>query len=274
MSTADPSPANPSGPTPSRRLPWPLPWDWTRGLVRWLEGRESRIGAGEAPTEPRPRFRNLCISREAGTGSGTIARLVGEKLGWKVYEHELIDAIARRMEVPIEQARGYDELAPSVIQDWILPMREEHYAPHEAYLDHLAKLVEAIGKTGQSIIVGRGAGFLLPREETLSVRIVAPLKFRAQRLADRYGVSYRTAKRAAREQDRRFLKFARVMYRIDAADPHEYDLVLDSHSLGLPICGEILLKAIEAGMPPASGLPSMGGATRAVADGPADLFGS
>lgn len=253
MSTADPSSANPTSPSPTRRLSWPISWDWTRGLVRWLEGRDARSGARDLSAEPRPRFRNLCISREAGAGGGTIARLVGEKLDWKVYEHELIDAIARRMEVPIEEARGYDELAPGVVQDWLLPVREEHYAPHEAYLDHLAKLVEAIGKTGQSIIVGRGAGFLLPRDETLSVRIVAPLKYRAQRLADRYGVSQRTARRAARDQDRRFLKFARVMYRIDASDPHEYDVVLDSHSLGLSISAELILKAIEAGMPPAPG---------------------
>ncbi len=83
------------------------------------------------------------------------------------------------MEVSVEDAKVYDELAPSVIQDWLLPLGEEHYAPHEAYLDHLAKLVASIGRAGQSIIVGRGAGFLLPREETLSIRAVAPLKVRA-----------------------------------------------------------------------------------------------
>src|SRR3954464_10730624 len=103
------------------------------------------------------------------------------------------------MEVATDEVRGIDELAPSVVQDWILPLREEHYAPQEAYLDHLAKLLEAIARAGESVIVGRGANFLLPREETLAVRIIAPLKARALRLSESLGVSVRTARRAARD---------------------------------------------------------------------------
>src|SRR2546421_2282628 len=98
------------------------------------------------------------------------------------------------MELSADEVRAFDELAPSVVQDWILPLREEHYAPQEAYLDHLAKLVESIGRAGESIIIGRGAGFLLPREATLSVQNLAPLKDRALRLAERRGVSVRTAR--------------------------------------------------------------------------------
>ena len=89
--------------------------------------------------------------------------MVGRRLDWKVYDHELVEAIAQRMEVTPDEVRAVDELAPSVVQDWILPLREEYYAPQEAYLDHLAKLVEAIGRAGESIIVGRGANFMLPR---------------------------------------------------------------------------------------------------------------
>jgi cytidylate kinase len=40
------------------------------------------------------------------------------------------------------------------------------------------------------------------------------------------------------------------MYRVDANDPRNYDLVLDSESLGLPIVAEILVKAVEAGRLP------------------------
>lgn len=223
---------------------------WPARVARWLTGGIDTARRAEGRATPVARFRNVAVSREAGAGGGTIARRVGTRLGWKVYDHELLDAIARRMELLPDEARVYDELAPTVIQDWLLPLGEEHYAPHEAYLDHLAKLVDSIGKAGQSIVVGRGTGFLLPREETLSVRIVAPLKARAQRLAERTGVSFRTARRAARDIDRRTLKFARVMYHVNAADPHHYDLVLDSHSLGLEIAVELIVRAVEAGTPP------------------------
>jgi cytidylate kinase len=220
---------------------------WPQVFSRWLFGGGPEVGREVVP-EPRvARFQNICISREAGAGAGAIARLVGQRLGWKVYDQEFIEAIAHRMEVSVDEVRALDELAPSVVQDWLLPLREEYYAPQEAYLDHLAKLVEAIGRAGESILVGRGAGFLLPRETTLSVRIVAPVRVRAARLAERMGVSVRTARRAARDLDRRRVHFERTMYRVSALDPHNYDLVMDSQSLGLEIAAELIAHAVEVG---------------------------
>jgi cytidylate kinase len=236
FSTAEPS--EPGGPRA-----------WPAKVARWLFGPRSGRALPQGRSVAAARFRNICVSREAGAGAGTISRLVGTRLDWKVYDHEILEAIAQRMEMPTDEVRVFDELAPSVVQDWILPLREEHYAPQEAYLDHLAKLVEAIGRAGESVIVGRGAGSLLPRDSTLSVRIIAPLKVRAERLAERMGVSVRTARRAARDLDRRRNHFERTMYRVDATDPHNYDLVLDSNSLGIAIAAEVIIRAVEAGQP-------------------------
>ncbi len=232
-------------------IPARLPgWSWSSLLPGWLFGGAAGRSQGDkARAGPAARFRTLCISREAGAGGGTIARLVGTRMGWKVYDHELLEAIAHGMKVSTEQARAFDELAPSLVQDWLLPLREEHYAPQEAYLDHLAKLVESIGKAGESILVGRGAAHLLKRSETLSVRIIAPLKERARKLAESMGVSVRTARRAAIDLDRRSARFVRTLHRVDVTDPHLYDLVLDSHSLGLTICTEVIVRAIHVGNP-------------------------
>jgi cytidylate kinase len=230
-------------------------WAWPSALARWLLGTGLEHGRSATASGPVARFRNVCISREAGAGGGTIARLVGTRLNWKVYDHELLEAIAHGMAVPAEEARLYDELAPSLVQDWLLPLREEHYAPQEAYLDHLAKLVESIGRSGESILVGRGAGQLLPRSETLSVRIIAPLKFRAKNLAAQMGVSQRTARKAAIERDRRAAKFVKTLHRVDIDDAHQYDLVLDSQSLGLTIASELIVLAVRLGFPTQEAAP-------------------
>jgi cytidylate kinase len=39
------------------------------------------------------------------------------------------------------------------------------------------------------------------------------------------------------------------MHRVNSADPHQYDMVLDSHSLGLDIAVEVIARAVEAGRP-------------------------
>lgn len=226
--------------------------EWPMSFVRWFLGWGDETGELHDVPRTVARFQNLAISRETGAGGGAIARMVGQRLGWKVYDHELLEAIAHRMELPVDDVRIFDELAPSPVQDWLLPLREEHYAPQEAYLDHLAKLIEAIGRAGESVLVGRGAGFMLPRESTLSIRIIAPLRIRALRLAERMGVSVRTARRAARDLDRRRAQFDRTMHRMVSGDPHHYDIVLDTHSLGLDIVTEVIVRAVEAGRPAAS----------------------
>jgi cytidylate kinase len=228
---------------------------WPKLVVRWLFGMGEEHREPELAASPVARFQNIGISREAGAGAGAVARLVGQRLHWKVYDEELIQAIAHRMVLPLDDVRALDEQAPSMVQDWLLPLREEYYAPQEAYLDHLAKLIEAIGRAGESILVGRGAGFMLPRETTLSVRIIAPLKVRAQRLAERMGVSARTARRAAKDLDRRRAQFDRTMHRANPNDPHSFDLVLDAGSLGLEIAAEIIVAAVQAGYP-AGSMPS------------------
>ncbi|CAN5881081.1 cytidylate kinase-like family protein [soil metagenome] len=216
-------------------------------LARWIFGPKPGEVLPDRPPGPSARFRNICVTREAGAGGSTLARSVAERLGWKLYDAEILETIARRMEMSIEEVKALDELAPSTIQDWVLPLREEHYAPLEAYLDHLAKLVLSIGHAGDAVIVGRGAGFMLPRSETLSIRVVAPLKARASLLAERLGVTPRTARRIARDLDKRRARFVRTMFHSDANDPHQYDLVLDLQSLGLPIATETIVRAVEAG---------------------------
>jgi cytidylate kinase len=238
---------------------------WPQFVVRWLFGTADQTSQPRPQPIPVARFQNLCVSREAGAGGGALARIVGERLGWKVYDDELIEAIAHRMEVTLDEVRALDELAPSVVQDWLLPLREEYYAPQEAYLDHLAKLIEAIGRAGESILVGRGAGFMLPRETTLSIRVIAPLKERALRLAERMGVSVRTARRAARDLDRRRAQFDRTMHRANVHDPHHFDLVLDTHSLGLEIAAEVVIQTIEIGRTIAPA-PSLGAFPRPESD--------
>ena len=48
----------------------------------------------------------------------------------------------------------------------------------------MPRLILSIAAGGQAILVGRGAGYYLPRETSLHVRIVAPLADRVAHMAD------------------------------------------------------------------------------------------
>ena len=222
-----------------------------QGWIGWLKGllpRQNRASKGDS-NAPQAKFNTVWLNREAGSGAEIIARQVAERLRWAVYNEEVVEVISRRMQVAPDLVKSLDELAPGMIQDWLLPLREQHYAPQETYLEHLEHLIQEVGRVGDAVIVGRGAGFLLPADRTLRVRITAPLSTRASRLSDRMGVSVRTARRAARDLDRRRRQFDWALYRKESDDPHNYHMTLDSTALGIPICVDLITLAIVKGFP-------------------------
>ena len=222
-----------------------------QGWIGWLKGllpRQNRASKGDS-NAPQAKFNTVWLNREAGSGAEIIARQVAERLRWAVYNEEVVEVISRRMQVAPDLVKSLDELAPGMIQDWLLPLREQHYAPQETYLEHLEHLIQEVGRVGDAVIVGRGAGFLLPADRTLRVRITAPLSNRASRLSDRMGVSVRTARRAARDLDRRRRQFDWALYRKESDDPHNYHMTLDSTALGIPICVDLITLAIVKGFP-------------------------
>src|SRR4051794_41943966 len=73
---------------------------WPRSVVRWLFGRDPSRHAAEVPGSALARFRNVCISREAGAGAGSIARLVGTRLSWRGFRHPKLPTIPPRVGGP------------------------------------------------------------------------------------------------------------------------------------------------------------------------------
>ncbi|MFM7132593.1 MAG: cytidylate kinase family protein, partial [bacterium] len=118
----------------NERVPSRIPQagDTTRKAAdtSWLGWLKSRVTGKKPPGSGgevafQPRFTNVWINREAGSGSDIIARQVAARLNWAVYNEEFIEIIARRMKISPEMVRTLDELAPGMIQDWLLPLREQ-----------------------------------------------------------------------------------------------------------------------------------------------------
>src|SRR5262249_49766065 len=125
----------------------------------------------------------VAISREAGTRGDAIAREVGTLLGWQVYNHELLECIARDMGLRTNLLESVDERQ----QSWLVENAEAFlsapargdWSPlvtESAYVHHLIKVVLALGVHGECVIVGRGAPFILPAETTLRIRLIGPVK--------------------------------------------------------------------------------------------------
>ncbi|HWG47295.1 MAG TPA: cytidylate kinase-like family protein [Gemmataceae bacterium] len=200
-----------------------------------------------APPPPRsgPSTLTIAFSREAGARGGTIARRVGRKLGWQVYDQELLEYMAQDA---VASQGVLDD--PTTPVDWAEArvrqlLREQTIHEHPSILN-MARVVLALGAQGQAVLIGRGAGCILPRETTLNVRIVAPLHERIAYMGQWLRLTVEEATERVRLRDERRREFVVNNFHRDPGDVHQYDVVLNSTLFGEDACAELIAQAARA----------------------------
>ena len=71
----------------------------------------------------------------------------------------------------------------------------------------MIRVLLAVAARGDAVIVGRGAGFLLPAESTVHVRVIAPLERRVAYFAQSLRLSREEAAAEVRARDERRAEF-------------------------------------------------------------------
>jgi cytidylate kinase len=187
----------------------------------------------------------IAISREAGARGETIARRVGKRLGWQVYAQELLEFLCANDVA--RQSVLADVPADAV--DWVTAQldrvnRDRGIDP-QAEGGDMPRLILSLAARGQAILVGRGAGFYLPRETSLHVRIVAPLADRVAHMADWLRLTREQAAEQVRTRDERRAEFLLKHFGRRQTDLYDFDLVLNSGLLGEETCADVILAALN-----------------------------
>ncbi len=205
---------------------------------------EERKRAIAVLEQQAPSFFTACISRETGSRGRTIGNVVARKMGWTLYDQELLEYIAR-----VEHARQevFEQLSPDA-RDWIIAWRDAILAEDAAGEDYIRRLVQvvlSVAMTGKAVFVGRGACFIVPRVRCVSVRVIGSLENRVTYLCQRERMSPEAAEEYIRRTDGQRTEFVRRYFGRDPQDPHNYDLILDGGALGEELCGELIVTAIH-----------------------------
>jgi cytidylate kinase len=176
----------------------------------------------------------VTISREAGTCGSQIAQNVGQQLGWNVFDKNLLDQIASRFHLPRTMLELVDETPNNWAYDVLGTWMDRKLVPHDKYVAYLSRVVLAVARRGHAVFVGRGAQFLLPRQEILAVRLIASPRYRLRRIMERMKMDEAKARRYASEVDQGRQEFIKRFFHHDSADDHLYDLVINVEQFGTP----------------------------------------
>ena len=188
-------------------------------IGRWHSNRKRKY---KKPIRPV-----ITISRLSGCDAWNIAKQISADLEIDFFDQEIVDAIAKNADVNRRVVETVDEQDNSIVLDWLSTLTaERHFWPNE-YLDQLTKVIGTIGAHGHTVILGRGASYILPKEICLRVLVVAPLELRIKNVREAYKVSEKVARQNVMGKESERVAFIRRYFHADMLDPVNYDLVFN-----------------------------------------------
>ena len=157
------------------------------GLVE-KQMRNWELARAQRPSEPAPKVEGVhdfvTISRRAGCGGSELAALLGERLGWPVFDRELLHAMAGDDGIRKRLYESMDERDLTWLEEVLRSLMSSEF-PRNDYFHRLTGTVLTVARKDHAIFLGRAADLILPRGAGLRVRLTAPVEYCAQRLASR-----------------------------------------------------------------------------------------
>lgn len=213
-----------------------------RQFQRWENERcTDRTGRDENAYLPL----TITISRQTGSRGSYFGSRLAQKLHYQRLKGEVIETICRSPEYfnrlidlagsTVRVAIDKTEAAPNISQP--SGSREK--------FEQLTQVVISVAQLGGVVMMGRGASWILGREQGFRIRIVCPLEKRIENLMKYKEYIRDDAQRIITHSDRRRSEFARSMFGVDIDDPLQYDLVINSANIDVEEMVDTALVAIE-----------------------------
>ena len=185
----------------------------------------------------------ITISREFGSGGRTIGRAVAEKLGIPCYDAELIEKIADKSGFAMGYVKeNHDGNSERGWLGTVLAGRDYYGESNQDYLWKVRRqVILEIAEKESCVIVGRCADYILrDKADLLTVFIHAPLEARAERIVNVYGEKDESPEKRLRDKDKRRKSYYHFYTDMEWGHASHYDICLDSHSIGIERCVEMI----------------------------------
>jgi cytidylate kinase len=166
----------------------------------------------------------IMISREPGCGGTEIAKRLAKQLDMDLFGGQIIQKVAESVEMSTKVIESLDEKEMTKRDDWLTALFESRHLWPDRYLHHLTKVIGTIGRYGNAVILGRGANYILPQENTFRVRFIAPMEVKLKNVirttreeAEKYIMKTESERRA----------FVRQYFHADLTDMDHYDMTIN-----------------------------------------------
>ena len=178
------------------------------------------------------------IGRELGSGGYTVAKLLAERLGIKLYDKELLAQAAKDSGFCEEIFENHDERPTnSFLYSLVMDMPLNHKV-FLAQFDTIKK----IASEESCVIVGRCADYALASNpDCLSIFVHADMDDRIKRVSKREDVTESKAKDMIQKRDKQRSSYYNYYTCKKWGDSRSYDLTLNTSKITPEACVDIIL---------------------------------
>lgn len=201
----------------------------------------------------------VTVSASYGAGGSEVGPAVAAALGLPFVDRAVPVGVARKLDVPLDQAERRDETTDRglwrVISSMALvpemagagPLAYNTYTDEHAFREKTEEVLHEIADSAGGVVLGRAAAIVLAgRADALHVRLDGPAEARIAQAVARTGKSEAEIRRALRSNDAARAAYVRNFYRTDPADARHYHLVIDTTAISWAVAADLVVAAARA----------------------------
>ncbi len=193
------------------------------------------------------KVRYIVIEREFGSGGTSIAEKTAEQCGISSYGREIMETVAKEQNVSAKTLEDYEETMAGSFMYSMFVMSQSQTGDPDLLLPEAklyvaeSRVIQNLAQQGPAIFVGHCAAESLKElDGVLRVFIHADRQEKEKRAVLEYGIPESEVSGICRKVNRRRAQYYSLCTRKKWEDPDNYDLVLNSTSLGIEGCAAVL----------------------------------
>jgi len=187
----------------------------------------------------------IAISRQAGTLARDVARTLAEERGMQLYGSNIVHEVAKVSHYADRVVSTLDEKGRTYLDDLLVSMERDGDMVGDEYFVCLTRVINAIGRHGNAIILGRGAAHLLRHHNVLRVRFIAPDEYRIDHTRREFDLSEDEARRQVSKTDAERDAFLRHYLGVRHEDPAFYDLIINNAQFDTEASVALIASALD-----------------------------
>jgi len=207
----------------------------------------------------------ITISRQFGAGGKTLGIMLAEKLGYCLFDNELIQMVAEKAQSSEDAVKFIEKessgkflgfikgiipkqltgIIPRAVAD-SKDRRSQDTIDEEVYVDVLHAIIKKIAEEGNAVIIGRGSQYILKGHlRVFHILVSADKEYRISFLEKYYNLSEQEALKAVEMDDRRRANLYRKFGKDDYDSPQNYHLVINTSRIDLNTACEMVCELVK-----------------------------